>query len=49
MVEVMRQQGRILLRLEAIERIVATGPAGALLPAPVSPPFAPGLPVGARC
>ncbi|MHB8730884.1 MAG: MauE/DoxX family redox-associated membrane protein [bacterium] len=46
MIEMLRQQGRILLRLEALEQWVTAGQAGALMPsAATAPPV--GLPVGA--
>jgi methylamine dehydrogenase accessory protein MauD len=43
MLAILRQQGRILLRLEAVEQWVAGGQAGAMMPAVPAPA---GLPVG---
>jgi len=48
MLEMLRQQGRILLRLEAVEQLVAAGQMGPFAPAAAAPATAPaGLPVGA--
>jgi thiol-disulfide isomerase/thioredoxin/uncharacterized membrane protein YphA (DoxX/SURF4 family) len=45
MVQMLRQQGRILLRLESLEQFVASGQTGQTLSTAVAPPPA-GLPVG---